>query len=531
MHWQTKEKRLALLEKLVSIPSISRTNEEKVVTDFLYKECMKLDFFQKHPDFMKSCHFNDNSSYFSALSKRKDQKKTIILISHFDVVGVDDFGSQQDIAFNLSKMTEFYRINRKLLSSHAQKEMQDGDWVFGRGTMDMKAGLVVGMGILEKATLGEWDGNILLITVSDEEVGSKGMLHAVEEIKQLKETHDLEYVLCLNTESSFKENPYDQNKYLYTGTIGKLMPSFYFRGKETHVGEPFAGLNSTFMCSILTNELELAADFQEEVEGEKTPVLTNLMMRDLKQHYNVQTPVSSVSMFNLLYMEESLASITNKLLKKTNNIAEQIMTLYKQRADKVGLQTIPFKVQVFTWEELYKKVSNKIGIDKVNGLITQILEEQAERDEREVSLHIVHTLSDIIDSESPMIILYFSPPFYPAVSSRNNQLVKDLSMFVKTYAKENHQITLENRCFFQGLSDLSYVSLSHDKVEPLTNNMPLFGNGYDIPFETIKTFDFPVMNIGGYGCDPHQKTERLELDFSFQILPDLLEELLKKVFE
>ena len=31
----------------------------------------------------------------------------------------------------------------------------------------------------------------------------------------------------------------DENKYVYIGTVGKLMPSFYVVGKETHVGESF----------------------------------------------------------------------------------------------------------------------------------------------------------------------------------------------------------------------------------------------------------------------------------------------------
>jgi arginine utilization protein RocB len=530
MNWQTKNDRLTLHKNLVSIPSISRSEEEKKVPEFLYNETMKLDYFKKNSNHVKKCYFNDNSSYFSALVKKPNTKKTVILISHFDVVGVDDFGEQKEHAFSIDKMTEFYKSNGHLLASHIQEEIKEGNWVFGRGSMDMKAGLVVEMGIMEKASLGHFDGNLLLITVSDEEVSSNGMLHAVEEIKKLKEEHELEYLFCLNTEPSFKEHPYDQNKYLYTGTIGKLMPSFYLKGQETHVGEPFAGLNASYMCSVLTEALELCSDFQEEVEGEKTQVLTNLMMRDLKPFYNVQTPVAAVSMFNLLYMEQSLEEITNRLLIKTKDISHMIIKRYHERAKKAGVKGLDFQIHVVTWQEAYKKAIGHVGENKLTEIINQTNERYQHLDEREKTLKIVESVTALIPGKNPMIVFYYSPPFYPAVSSRNNDLIKNLSEYIMKMTREKFDIDLEKRCFFQGLCDLSYVSINDPNVGALTDNMPLFNKGYNIPFDTISQFDFPVMNLGPYGSDPHQKTERLELDFSFETLPEIIESLLNKAF-
>ena len=52
--------------------------------------------------------------------------------------------------------------------------------------MDMKAGLAVQFSMLERAMNGEFDGNLLLITVPDEEVNSQGMLEAVPVLKALE---------------------------------------------------------------------------------------------------------------------------------------------------------------------------------------------------------------------------------------------------------------------------------------------------------------------------------------------------------
>jgi arginine utilization protein RocB len=51
------------------------------------------------------------------------------------------------------------------------------------------------------------------------------------------------YTLVLNSEPMFPRYPGDQTNYVYTGSIGKILPGFYCYGKETHVGESLAGLN------------------------------------------------------------------------------------------------------------------------------------------------------------------------------------------------------------------------------------------------------------------------------------------------
>ena len=509
--WQTKEERYDLLKRLVAIPSISRTPSEKEVPRFLYHECLKLAYFKKNPHYLHA-----DELYFSALVKGKTNK-TIVLISHYDVVGVDDYKNEKDMAFELEKMTAFYQSRNQ--------EKESGEWVYGRGTMDMKAGLVIEMGLLEQASTGEFDGTILLIAVGDEEVGSKGMLAATKEIKRLQTEEHLDIVLCVNTEPSFKEHPLDQNKYIYTGTIGKLLPSFYLRGQETHVGEPFAGLNASFMASILTNELELSSDFQEEIDGEKTQVLTNLYMRDNKLFYDVQTPISANCYFNLLFMEQTVASVTEKLLAKTNDIAQGILTQYEKKAKKAGVKPVPFTIRTVLFEELYNEVVEKLGVEKVESKMKEVISKYEGFDERMRSLKMVECVSELSGVQTPMIVLFYSPPFYPAVSSRNHPLVQTLAGSVQQFAQYKYGIVLEKRAFFQGLCDLSYVSAPTDNIESLVRNMPLFGKGYDIPFETIAQFDFPVLNLGPFGADPHQRTERLELNYSFDILPDLLTKL------
>ncbi|MCK9911279.1 hypothetical protein MXD81_19160, partial [Microbacteriaceae bacterium K1510] len=91
----------------------------------------------------------------------------------------------------------------------------------------MKCGLALHMSMLEQAVAGEFAGNLLLLTVPDEEVNSVGMRAAVPVLLELAKQHGLDYSACLNSEPIFPRYPGDENKYIYSGSIGKVLPGFY----------------------------------------------------------------------------------------------------------------------------------------------------------------------------------------------------------------------------------------------------------------------------------------------------------------
>ncbi len=61
--------------------------------------------------------------------------------------------------------------------------------------------------------------------------------------------------------------------------------------------------------------------------------------------------------------------------------------------------------------------------------------------------------------------------------------------------------------------------------------MPVLGNGYDIPFDDILALNVPTVNIGPYGKDAHKSTERLEMNYSTKVAPQLLKRAIELWFE
>jgi arginine utilization protein RocB len=529
--WQTKQQLIDLLCDLVAIPSVTGTAAEIEFPTFVQQQLQTLPYFQQHPDHLQLFPTGDGRKFVIAMVKAKPEvANTVILLSHFDVVDVEDYGIKKESAFDAKRLTEMLYNEKHLLPIDIQQEMDSSEWLFGRGTMDMKCGLAAQMAMLEQAANGKFSGNLVLLTVPDEEVNSIGMRAAVPALLEWAQTHQLTYKAVLNSESTFTRFPGDENPYISTGTIGKVLPGFLCYGSETHVGEPFLGLNGNFIASQLTCELELNTDFCEIVGGEVTPPPTNLIQKGLKKDYSVQIPHRAVTLFNLFVFEKQMEDIVSSLLQTAKKVASKIEHTYAQQSQKfVAYEThsIPktTHIRTLTYQELYRYAIEHYGLDRVKQLEDNVhLQNNDTDDEREITIQLVDQLAILCKELAPMIILFFAPPYYPAISSRNHPLIKRVTTNMMSYAKEKHHISLQNNHFFSGISDLSYIGLQYpvESLQPFITNMPLWEKGYSIPVQALEQFDVPVINLGSVGRDAHQRYERLNVSYTWDVFIDLL---------
>src|SRR5690606_11959335 len=142
-------------------------------------------------------------------------------------------------------------------------------------------------------------------SVPDEEVNSKGMRVVVEELVRLRDRHGLVYKVFLNSEPSFSQEPGDTKEYIYSGTIGKIMPAALFYGKETHVGEPMKGITANYLASFLTQRMEWNPSFRETDLGESTPLPVSLQQKDLQTQYSTQTPYRASALYNVFLLKRT----------------------------------------------------------------------------------------------------------------------------------------------------------------------------------------------------------------------------------
>ena len=334
--FDTREEVLSLTKRLVSMESIVNTAGEKVIARSLYELISSFDYFEKNPDqVMLEQTINDHRERYNVLCFVKGTKKksdrTVILFGHMDTVGVDDFNQLKELAFLPNELMEAF--GEQDLPSPAQEHLTSGEWLFGRGALDMKSGLASHLYLMRYYSMhpDQLEGNLVFVSECDEEDGSNGILSSLKTLKRWKKEQQFEYVAAINADfvSSLYEG--DENRYVYKGTVGKLLPSFFITGHESHVGAAFDGLDPNFLAAELTRQIEYNPELSNEALGETTIPPVSLKQTDLKPSYTVQTALSAYVYYNFFIHSWSPKDVLEKLKEHATIAFGNALELYEQR--------------------------------------------------------------------------------------------------------------------------------------------------------------------------------------------------------
>lgn len=143
-----------LTSELVAIPSINKeAHGETAVARYVYDYYMGLPYFQAHPEqvlcFQTKDDFVERHSTMAYVKGTKGtSNRTVILIGHIDTVGVDDFGTIREYAFRTEELPEKLKETFSL-SPEVLADIESGEFMFGRGALDMKSGVAGHMYLLK----------------------------------------------------------------------------------------------------------------------------------------------------------------------------------------------------------------------------------------------------------------------------------------------------------------------------------------------------------------------------------------------
>ncbi len=59
------------------------------------------------------------------------------------------------------------------------------------------------------------------------------------------------------------------------------------------------------------------------------------------------------------------------------------------------------------------------------------------------------------------------------------------------------------------------------------NNNPRWGTKHYVDYQDIRDINVPAINIGPYGYDGHKRYERIEIDYSTEIVPRVSNEVIR----
>ncbi|MCL2234093.1 MAG: M20/M25/M40 family metallo-hydrolase [Firmicutes bacterium] len=530
-------------------------------------ECNSVTFFEKW--FLSMPYFQKNRNNFGfdkiendihgrhvpwCLLKGKGDR-TVVLIHHSDTVNTQDYSKHQideKLALKPNLLMEFLKANKNNVFSNAtervREDIKSGEWIFGRGVADMKGGAAVHMALIEQYVEEKnFEGNIIFLSLPDEENLSKGMLQAVKTLKKLKQKHDLDFVLTIDVESHEREN--DGKTIYYDGSIGKMMPLVYAQGKATHVGMIYGGLNPVALTSEIIRRTETSKDWIFTTDKSVSPPPTWLYSRDTKTEYEVTIPNASWAAMNLLTLTESPQVLMEKLkvtaeyafgnvVRDLEESFDAFYALNVERGNTVTDTRPSYKINVKHYSEIFEDAVNNAGevFKKEYHRVVKSLKTSTKNSIENAAL-MIETVLKFTGDPSPVIVLALVPPLYPCtgnlssnLGNKGNAVTKVLHEaleFTEKELKENARI----KEYYNGISDLSYSMFPFESevADYIDKNLLRNSELYDLPLDIIKEVSMPVLNIGPWGRDIHKYTERVYISDLFEKTPLVTDFIIRKI--
>lgn len=530
-------------EKLVALRGVSPSSDEIAVAEEILSLLCADDLGERYT----ACGLDalDNDPYgrqnvYAFL--RGASPQTVVLLGHFDTVATLDYGTLEPLALDPVALAE----HKAALLPVSEAEADFSDWMFGRGAADMKSGIAVHIALMrhlvQMSDSQPYPLSILLLATADEENESAGILHAIPMLLRLRERYNLDYVGALNTDYITSLYPGDETRYIYAGSIGKLLPAFLCVGCESHAGDPFRGLDVNLLAAELIRDLSMNDELCDSVPGQLAAPPVTLRATDLKSHYDVQLPLMSYFYLNLLILTTTPHDLLTRLCQRVENVMTQLL----QRIDETeqrwqlasGTLDWPERVQkrvgtVYRYADLYAAMVQKFGQERVaRELATEQERWSNTVDRRELCMHLTQRLWQLSGQPGPAVIIFYAPPYYPALAP----VAGPLQSAVDAVVAAHPEIQLEQRPFFPSISDMSYLGLDPDQDQsaleanlPIwqTDSVPARAGAYHLPLAEMQRLNIPVINWGPFGRGAHQHDEAVLMPYSFGILPQLLLETLE----
>ncbi|WLR98274.1 M20/M25/M40 family metallo-hydrolase [Shinella sumterensis] len=519
----------ALSLQMTRWPSVTGSPDEAAFSEHLRAHLAETPYFTRHPDqlFTIDSHGEPMTRTLVALA-RGTGRRTVVLAGHFDTVSITNYGALAALACDSEPLTqaliaELRGRPRNRAEEKALADFESGDFIAGRGLLDMKSGLAAGIAALERFVAMEApQGNILFVATPDEENRSRGMRSLRDALPDIARRFDLDIIAGINLDASSCEHDGEEGRAVYLGSIGKFAPFAFVIGRPTHAGYPFDGTSASRIGADIVRAMDTVPELSDEAFGERAPPPVCLEARDVRDGYEVTTPDRVWLSFNWLTHRRRAADILNDFHVVVSGALQS--ALDTQDAHHARFQGGPVaKTQgvVLTYAELVARLKG----DALERLEALDLSLSGGNDPLKVSREIVAAAAAEAGIEGPAVIIGFGSLHYPLVHLEQaggaGRTMRTRLQAVMADTAKRHGTSIKFKQIFAGISDMSFFGHRPDAGEAgiLAANTPSAAFTDATPAGLLS---FPTVNIGPWGRDYHQKWERVHAPYTFGVLPDLV---------
>lgn len=526
------------LIELIGIPSVTGSEGEKEITRFICNSLAKEDYFREHPDHLNMVPGPDGKrcSLVAMVRSATERAETVLCIGHLDVVDADVYGDLAKDAFDPESLERALR--GLLLDGTVKDDLESGNWIFGRGVMDMKCGLSIELDMLREFARDRrlFNINLVVAAVFDEEGSNQGMISTVPFLHDLSLREGLRYIGAVDTEPTDAGLPGVSDPGYFLSTMGKALAMVYTVGEEAHGGSYYSGISASFMQDYINGELEARPELGDSSRGNVAipPFVLHRQCR-YRENYSVSIPRLSVAYYNVFSVGRAPKNILGSFKKAAARGMEKIVSDLERSHEMLkaegyrGTARRQKRIPVIEYAKLREEAGRNYPGDfeeAENGWLSELAASGA--DLREQCIGLVERMLPWLGDKGPVVIVGLLPPYMPFRSSYGDsdgeKRLRRAAEATASYAKEMFGRDLPEYPAFGGLCDLSYVGceMAEDDRQTLRENIPGWGTLYTLPLESMEKLDIPIINLGPLGRDAHTWRERLERQYALRELPHIL---------
>jgi len=531
----------ALTLSLTRQRSVTNTEGETSFGPWLYDQLAEWPYFRTRPECLRlERTLDDRRERYTVFARVHGAgRRAVALCGHYDTVDVDGYADLEPYATDpealLPRLIE--RLEREARSAadlRALADLRSGDYMAGRATLDMKGGLAVGLAVLERfAAQSQIEGNLVFVATPDEEDSSNGMRSAVRQLAELLPEWGIDLEAAINLDSGVGEG--DDGKAVFLGSVGKVLPSVFFVGRPTHAGAPFDGVNAALLAAELTRRVEAnpALGDPPGAAEEVAPPPVTLYQTDRRSRYDVTTPATAWCSYNVLTYTRTPADMLDMMLGETRAAMDAALRTLETRAaayDRVAGAAVhahAWTPQVLTWAQLEAQARSRgpAAIARMTAL-RDMLAADATLDIIGLSQRLIEAAAREAGLAGPAAVLCFASQYYPQVDLGQGPRAKAFLAAITAGTAAiaaSHSTRVRLRRHFPGISDMSFFApQAAGAVEVVIANTPAWGSGLTHDYAAAARVGTPIANIGPWGHDYHQATERVNMPYSFEVLPALV---------
>lgn len=432
----------------------------------------------------------------------------VVLLGHVDTVGTEDYGALRPLAHDPLALTA--RVAAGAMGPELAQLAASGDWLFGRGVLDMKSGLAVAAGVLLAQASSQAPGpHLIFLACADEEATSLGARTLGPWLGRYLAERHLRLAGVIKTDFTASIRP-GQRRRIYTGSVGKLLLGVSVFGLPSHAGEPEAGLDPNRILAEITRRLTYQVALADRApDGERAPVVVTLSQSDQKRRYDVQTPLAAHALYNLL-------QVHTPPVQRLERMVQEIREVIGSLAEPLAALSRGWPLPVFSWPELWA-AADPTAQASARRLADRLAGHPPHAVARRLVEHLVGHLA-----RTPAVVVYLAAPPIPRVQSSTG-----LAARLAGLEAEGHPI--EALGHFPFISDLSFMVASADGAAAGADAYLPELAGRLLPEPDLPAGD--VLLAGPCGDGAHRRDERVERHYTFSVLPGLIQSLIERLGE